>query len=229
MNRVLPNFLVALVLILMISCQPASDNTIKLSGEWDLCLDSTNMGDIQQLSFNLKTTLPGTLDEAGIGNANTMKPELKREVMLHLQRKHEYIGKAWYRKKIMIPESGVPAKAIMQLERVIWKSTVYVNGKLAGEENSLSVPHQHNLTGLLKSGENELLICIDNSRQFELNSHDMAHAYTSETQIKWNGVLGDFAINFYSAPELKNLQIYPDYKAQTISVKLEGDFGSDSE
>jgi hypothetical protein len=229
LNRVLPNFLVALVLILMISCQPASDNTIKLSGEWDLCLDSTNMGDIQQLSFNLKTTLPGTLDEAGIGNANTMKPELKREVMLHLQRKHEYIGKAWYRKKIMVPETENSAKAILQLERVIWKSTVYVNGKLAGEENSLSVPHQHNLTGLLKSGENELLICIDNSRQFELNSHDMAHAYTSETQIKWNGVLGDFAINFYSAPELKNLQIYPDYKAQTINLKLDGDFGSDSE
>jgi hypothetical protein len=217
------------ITVVLFSCTSVKDNTIKLSGEWELCLDSTNINDISQLSFNLKTTLPGTLDEAGIGNANTMKPELKREVMLHLQRKHEYIGKAWYRKTITIPETEPALKAVLNLERVLWKSTVYVNGKLAGEANSLSVPHRHNLTGLLKPGKNELLICIDNSRQFELNSHDMAHAYTAETQIKWNGILGNFAIHFYPVRELKNIQIFPDYKGKTLSVKLNGDLGSDSE
>ncbi|MBL7968904.1 MAG: hypothetical protein JNK09_18010 [Prolixibacteraceae bacterium] len=218
-----------LSIAILSSCQTQKDTTINLSGEWELCLDSLNTGNIEQLKFDLKVNLPGTLDEAGIGKANKLVPELKREVMLYLQRKHEYIGKAWYRKTIIIPETETSAKAVLNLERVIWKSTVYVNGKLAGEENSLSVPHQHNLTGLLKPGENELLICIDNSRQFELNSHDMAHAYTNETQIKWNGVLGDFAIHFYPVKELKDIQIFPDYKGQTISVKLDSDFGGDSE
>jgi len=222
--------LIFIVLIAILSsCQAQKDTAINLSGEWELCLDSLNAGNIDQLKFDLKVNLPGTLDEAGIGTPNKLVPELKREVMLHLQRKHEYIGRAWYRNTIVVPESAKGLQAIMKLERVLWKSTVYVDRKLVGSENSLSVPHQYDLTAMLSPGEHQVLICIDNTRQFDLNYTDMAHAYTNETQIKWNGVLGDFAIYFYPAPELKNLQIYPDYNEKTISVNLDGNFGSDSE
>lgn len=218
-----------LFIAILSSCQAQKETAINLSGEWELCLDSLNAGNIDQLKFDLKVNLPGTLDEAGIGKANKLVPELKREVMLHLQRKHEYIGKAWYRNTIVVPESAKGLQAILKLERVLWKSTVYIDGKLVGSENSLSVPHQYDLTSMLFPGEHQVLICIDNSRQFDLNYTDMAHAYTNETQIKWNGVLGDFAIYFYTVPELKNLQIYPDYNEKTISVNLDGNFGSDSE
>lgn len=214
---------------LVVSCQPPADMSIQLNGEWELCLDSTKVNDLQLLSFNLKTTLPGTLDEAGIGKENTIKPELEREVMLYLQRKHEYIGKAWYRKTIIVPEKNIGEQVILNMERVLWTSTVYVDGKLAGEANSLSVPHQYNLTEFLTPGEHELLICIDNSRRFELNSHDMAHAYTNETQIKWNGILGDFAIHFYSVPELADIQIYPSLREQNLTVKIDGGFDRGSE
>jgi hypothetical protein len=118
---------------MMISCASPNDHSIQLAGDWEVCLDSTNVRDLNQLTFNLNINLPGTLDEAGIGTENSMKPEMKREVMLHLQRKHEYIGKAWYRKTITVPELKMPVKAVLNLERVIWKSTVYVDGKLAGE------------------------------------------------------------------------------------------------
>jgi hypothetical protein len=218
-----------LIAAAMVSCKPPVNKSIQLAGEWELCLDSTEVRDLNQLSFNLYVNLPGTLDEAGIGKENSMKPELKREVMLHLQRKHEYVGKAWYRKTITVPELKMPAKAILKLERVIWKSTVYVDGKLAGEANSLSTSHLHDLTEFLTPGQHELLICIDNSRQFILNSHDMAHAYTEQTQIKWNGILGEFAINFYPAPELENIQIYPNLQEQNITIKTNGIIDDNSE
>jgi hypothetical protein len=221
--------LLIIISAVMVSCEPPVSNSIQLAGEWDLCLDSTNIKDIDQLTFNLNINLPGTLDEAGIGNENRMIPELVREVMLHLQRKHEYIGKAWYRKTITVPEMEGPARAILNLERVIWKSTVYVDGKLVGEEYSLSVPHQYDLTEFLSPGEHELLICIDNSRQFVLNSHDMAHAYTNQTQIKWNGILGEFAINFYPVPELKEIQIYPDLRNKSITVKTDAKAGENAQ
>jgi hypothetical protein len=222
-----------LVIILFIailsSCQAQKDTAINLAGEWDLCLDSLNTGSIDHLKFDLKVNLPGTLDEAGIGKANKLVPELKREVMLHLQRKHEYIGKAWYRNTIFVPESAKGLQAILKLERVLWKSTVYVDGKLVGSENSLSVPHQYDLTAMLSPGEHQVLICIDNSRQFDLNYTDMAHAYTNETQIKWNGILGDFQIGFFPSSQLKGIQVFPNVPDRNLTVKLNGEFKSDEQ
>lgn len=124
---------------------------------------------IDSLNFNLKITLPGTLNEAGIGKENQMIPEMNREVMLHLQRNHEYIGKAWYRKTIVVPENVKDKKAILKLERVLWKSTIYIDGVCIGSRNSLSVPHYYELSSCLSPGEHQILICIDNSKQFDLN------------------------------------------------------------
>ena len=206
------------------ACSVTPDNLIDLSGEWELCLDPESVKQAGALSFDMVVRLPGTLDEAGIGNPLDLKPELKRDVMLHLHRKHEYIGKAWYRRKIKVPEQKIPARCILKMERVLWKSEVYVDGNFAGEANSLCVPHEYDLTKFLTPGEHELVICVDNSRQFDLNNHDMAHAYTNETQIKWNGILGDFAVHFYPQPELNRIQIYPGLQNQTVTVKADGEF-----
>lgn len=200
--------------------------SLPLKGKWELCLDSVNVPKVQ-LNFNLKIDLPGTLDEAGIGKETNMQPAMVREVMLHLQRKHKYIGKAWYRKTIEVPQNLNNKEAILKLERVIWKSIVYVDGKLVGSSNSLSVPHYYNLSDFLTPGKHQLVICIDNSKQFDLNNNDMAHAYTNETQIMWNGILGDFQIDFYPADNgLKNIQVFPN--EQWVVAKIEGKFNTKS-
>lgn len=151
-----------------------------------------------------------------------MVPEMKREVMLHLQRKHSYIGKAWYRKTIDIPRNAAGKKAELTLERVLWKSTVYVDGKKVGSENSLSVPHRYDLSPFLSPGRRQLLICIDNSKQFELNPNDMAHAYTDETQIMWNGILGDFGIRFSEAGSAR-VRIFAGADGRTVRAVIDGE------
>lgn len=211
-----------------IPLQLAWSNAVELAGEWELSLGSETADSPEQLSFDLRTSLPGTLDEAGIGEANTMDVELRREVMLHLQRKHEYIGKAWYRKTISVPSVKEGTKAILKMERVLWKSTVYVDGKRVSEADSLSTPHEHDLTDALVPGERELVICIDNSRQYILNKKDMAHGYTNETQIMWNGVLGDFAIQFLAVPELADLRIFPRLAERRVSVEIDAELPLDS-
>jgi beta-galactosidase/beta-glucuronidase len=215
---------------LVTSCQSYNPVPVSLAGDWAVCLDSTGLKEINQLQFNLTAKLPGTLDEAGIGKRNSMPPELKRETMLHLQRKFDYVGKVWYRKTISVPVFAKPSRAILNLERVLWKSMVYVNKKQVGEANSLSVPHRYDITEFIVPGkENEILICVDNSRQYVLNKSDMAHAYTNETQIKWNGVLGDFSIAFVPSPEMNGIQLFPNLKEQTLTIKIDGSFGSGSE
>ena len=215
--------LVAIACITLLgACSKRPDKTIDLSGQWELCLDSMDVKQLDQLNFDQSVQLPGTLDEAGIGKPLELQPELKREVMLHLYRKHEYVGKAWYKRTITVPELQAGEKSILKMERVMWKSEVYVDGKLAGEANSLCVPHEYDLTEYLTPGEHEILICIDNSRQFDLNNKDMAHAYTDETQIKWNGILGDFAVHFYQGEPLTDIRVFASLSDQSVSVKVGG-------
>lgn len=216
-----------LFILSLFACQKAPVHPlVSLNGEWELCLDSLN-GSLEGLHFNHTVTLPGTLDEAGIGKPNNRQPAMVREVMLHLQRRHEYIGKAWYRKTIEVPENTGNLQAILKLERVMWKSAVYIDGKPAGSFNSLSTPHYYNLTELLTPGSHQVMICIDNSRQFDLNKADMAHAYTNETQIMWNGILGDFQIEYYPAQGLKNVQVTAMKK--NITAKIEGSLSPEAQ
>jgi hypothetical protein len=51
--------LLIIISAVMVSCEPPVSNSIQLAGEWDLCLDSTNVKDIDQLTFNLNINLPG--------------------------------------------------------------------------------------------------------------------------------------------------------------------------
>ncbi len=218
-----------MVLALVMSCNRSS-NEISLAGKWELCLDSvsdphtTNPG---QMEFSLSIDLPATLDLAGIGRANELESKPGRETMLHLRRKVSHIGPAWYRKEVKIPRSWKDKRIILELERVIWESVVWVDGKKAGNDYSLSTPHYCDLSDLLTAGKHTITICIDNSRKFVLNRQDMAHAYTEETQIKWNGILGKFTLTAHDHSYIESLAVYPDYKRKKltgmISANLEGD------
>src|SRR3546814_14975012 len=53
-----------------------------------------------------------------------------------------------------------------------------------------NTPHQYELDNMLNPGKHVLVLRIDNSKQYDMTHRDMAHAYTNETQIMWNGVVG---------------------------------------
>ncbi|WP_139959560.1 sugar-binding domain-containing protein [Flavicella sediminum] len=224
------------------SCTTLKRESISLSGEWQVKLDSTNIGSDDNWAASQftgeKISLPGTLDDAGIGKPNTLKPEINNYVMSNLTRKHQYIGKAWYQKEIEIPSSWKEKNIELNLERVIWESSVYVDGKLIGTANSLVGNHKYNLTKHLSIGKHLLTICIDNSNKFpfinvagtrypDKVNQDMAHGYTNHTQIKWNGILGDILLESSNKNVPENLQVYPDVSNNKLKVTFQqsGDVG----
>jgi len=93
-------FLIVTVIFAISSCTQSELSTIDLSGEWSFKLDSNNVG-IQELwytqSFDEVVVLPGTTDENKKGKKND-KIELNT-----LTRKYLYLGKAWYRREVDIP------------------------------------------------------------------------------------------------------------------------------
>ncbi|WP_421894650.1 sugar-binding domain-containing protein [Marinoscillum sp.] len=225
-----------LIWVGLLGCTVPTDNTIDLSGEWTVKLDPDHLGEGQAwYKHSLqgqKIILPGTLDEAQIGIPNTLQPELNNYVLSHLTRAHSYTGKAWYQRVINVPASWEDKNIQLKLERVLWKSEVWVNDqKVEGFQESLITPHCYDLTGYLAPGENTLTVMVDNSNQYPgINvagskypapeDKDMAHAYTNHTQIKWNGMLGELSLRSSVGAMIEDLQVYSNTVQQQITVKV---------
>jgi hypothetical protein len=194
---------------------------IDLSGDWSFALDSTDVG-ITENWFDNELTgsvkLPGTLDDAGIGTPNTLTPKLERPQILRLTRKHSYIGPAWYQKKVTIPENWEDKNISLKLGRVIWESRVWIDDQPVGFQESLIAPHYYDLSEVLTPGEHLITIRIDNRKKYSISVHEMAHAYTNETQIIWNGVIGDIKLTASDPVFVSNIQVYPDVENKNCRV-----------
>ncbi|MCH1921374.1 hypothetical protein L9G15_18280 [Shewanella sp. A3A] len=213
-----------------------TQQTLSLAGDWQVKLDPQNKGVSEnwaQSGFDgQKITLPGTLDDAKLGTKNPLKPEINNDVMAHLAREYEYIGAAWYQKDVTIPQDWQGDTVALELERVIWQSEVFVDGKSVGTQNSLVAAHNYDLTSFLSPGKHRITVRIDNGDKFPgINitsdkyprepSQEMAHAYTNHTQIKWNGMLGDISLTASSANMADDVQVYPSLADNTITVTFD--------
>ena len=197
---------------------------LSLAGTWELALDSLSQGP-KELTFGSTIQLPGTLEEASIGKKRTIPSGSDYRLLLQtgIVKKYTYIGKAWYRKKITVPSSTKGKTALLTLESVKWKSTLYIDGKEIGSENSLSIPHRYDITEYLDPGEHEIMICIDNSRQL-----NFIGAGTGWGQ-PWNGIQGDFLISFLDKSYITKVSIFPNEAEKKLRVKVSGTFASGRE
>ena len=71
--------------LLFFNCSAPVENKLSLEGQWMVKLDSLNVGEVENWAAAVfqgtPISLPGTLDDAGIGTANTLKPELNNYVL----------------------------------------------------------------------------------------------------------------------------------------------------
>lgn len=212
-----------LFIAFVLSCGACTNKvtTIDLAGQWQFKSDSLDLGIGDRWFENPlqeSITLPGTTDQARFGVPNALKPELEKPQVLHLTRKNAYIGPAWYRREVEIPADWTQKRIELKLERVIWNSRVWVNDHEVGEQESLIAPHYFDLTSYLKPGKNTITIRIDNRKQHEISVKDLAHAYTNDTQIMWNGILGQICLNAYDPVAVDEIQVYPDVDANNLKV-----------
>lgn len=184
---------------------------IDLSGRWDVKLDSLNQeGSIM---------LPGTTDDAGFGIANTLTPKMEKPQLLHLTRKHFFVGVATYSREIEIPKSMAGKSLELLLERVLWRSRLFIDGKEnASYQESLVTPHRYFLTEGLSAGKHKIEIIVDNHRQHDISFNNLAHAYTNDTQVMWNGILGKMQLRALPSVEISRVEVYPDVENKKVRV-----------
>lgn len=224
MRRINIYILLTGLLTCLFSCSN-NPSHISLAGEWEFALDSTDTGINEGwYSQTLPSTiqLPGTTDDAGYGTPNKLKPALQKPQVLHLTRKNSYVGPAWYSKEVDIPSGWNGKNVELKLERVIWQTSVWVDGKrVEGMQESLVAPHLYDLTEYLTPGKHKITVRVDNRKRYDITAGDMAHAYTNETQIMWNGIIGEISLTAKDAISIRNLQAYPDYKNKQVRIKCQ--------
>lgn len=202
---------------------PTAEATQSLAGSWNVKLDPKDEGLAQRWfdaghSFDGAMALPGTTDEAGLGNpAKKLRPLPDTTVLRGLQRKVTYEGAVWFRRSIEIPPDWVGKVVTLELERVLWESRVWLDGQEVGMENSLSTPHLFTLTGC-KPGHHELVVRVDNRKQFDIGK---SHAYIEDTQTKWNGIVGGLELRADPLVRITTLWVNPDPIHPSVRVHLE--------
>lgn len=218
------NYLI-LFLLWGVSQLSSAQKMLDLSGNWGIALDSLEMGVKEQWytkSFSDRLRLPGTTDLAGMGVPGSLAPKLEKPQLLHLTRKHSYVGAAWYTREITIPKEMANRPLNLFLERVMWKSRLWIDGKeVAMPQESLTTPHQFRIVDGLAAGKHILTLCIDNRKQHDISVKDLAHAYTNDTQIMWNGVLGRMELSVVPRVDIHHIAVYPDIKNKRIKVIAE--------
>lgn len=213
----------ALGILLLTSGCSQQEAVLSLKGDWQVALDSLDVGIAQRWhirNFETAIQLPGTLDDAGYGKANTLLPSLDKPQVLHLTRKHRYVGPAWYVREVEIPVTWKGKGIELELERAIWQTRVWVDGhEMKESEESLVSPHRYDLTEWLTPGRHRITIRVDNRKRYDISTGDMAHAYTDHTQIMWNGILGNITLRAHGKLDWQHVQIYPQLADDAVLIK----------
>jgi hypothetical protein len=197
---------------------------ISLGGKWQVKLENA-----PDKSYAIK--LPGTLDDAGIGDKVVPGSGINFSTMAHLTRKVQYVGKAFYSNTFTVPAAWKQKQIILKIGRVLWKSSVVIDGKaVEATGESLTTAHEFDVTNYIVAGKKQsITICIDNSNIFpginvyatqypSKESSEITHSYTNHTQIKWNGVLGE--ITLMAKPKLFAMQVSIESDVQNKNINI---------
>jgi hypothetical protein len=220
--------------MISISSFSQSKNIVSLAGSWKFKADSNAIGEAQHwemstLSGTIK--LPGSTDDIRLGNqlpifksalGNKPPDDYPKDADYGmLTRKHKYIGVAWYQKKINIPANATNQTFSLYLERVLWRSKVWVDGKLSGEPiDYLSSPHNHAL-GILSAGTHVITLMIDNRQIYPIGT--LGHSYCPHMQTEWNGAVGNILLISKPLLSLNEVKVFPSFKNKKINIDIEVD------
>ena len=232
--------LVGIMLVAGVCSQADAKEVSDLAGEWRLRLDTQDQGitadwPAAPLVGNDRIPLPNTTDRAGFGFAldtNTMLyatpypvttrfPGVKEPVRAdehgYLVRRHLFVGPVWYEREIEIPAAWQGPVAL-RIERAMWRTDVWVDGRRMSSHDSLVAEHRHEL-GVLSAGRHRLTVRVDNRMIHNIST--VTHAYGPETQSRWNGLLGAITLEAVNPVSVRSLAAFPSADRRSVRVVMQ--------
>lgn len=221
-----------------------AQDVLDLSGQWEFQADRADKGVTEKWygeALDDRILLPGSMPQRLKGDRpsvrtqwtgslydssffyNPFMEQYRREenfkLPFFLTPDRHYVGTAWYRKTVNVPAEWRGRRMVLFLERPHIETELWVNGKKAGKENSLCVPHCYDVTEVVKPGENTLALRVDNRIDGVCVGAD-SHSVTDQTQGNWNGIVGRIELQSTPLIYADDIQVYPDIHQRTATVRL---------
>ena len=199
-------------LILIPAATARAVKTVSLAGEWRFEIAGTNAAAYEH---NLRGTihLPGAMDDARSGPKNMKSPTLEGPYRLH-----DYAGPAWYQRDIEIPAGWQGKRVTLLLERCRWVTTVWLDDRLVGSQDSLIAPHAFDFGPGVAPGKHRLTICVDNTVKINLGT--FVSAMFGGTWGNMNGIVGRIELAATPPVWINDVQVYPDVEKMRARVAV---------
>lgn len=176
---------------------------IDLSGQWRVKLDAEKQETMPQ-AYPETMKLPGTTSAAGLG-----MPNLAKETGC-LTDAYRFEGAAWFMRTFTAGD-WTGEQTMLTLERTR-KTTVYLDGRPIGHQESLCTPHRYFLPPV-HAGEHTLVIRVDNTDYPTRGGH----LTSPDTQSNWNGITGEISLTV-AHTLLTDLTVRPDLRRGCLRV-----------
>lgn len=176
---------------------------IDLSGQWQVKLDAEKQETMPQ-AYPETMMLPGTTSAAGLGIPN---PAKERGCLTDAYR---FEGAVWFMRTFTAGD-WTGEQTMLTLERTR-KTTVYLDGRPIGHQESLCTPHRYFLPPV-HAGEHTLVIRVDNTDYPTRGGH----LTSPDTQSNWNGITGEISLTV-AHTLLTDLTVRPDLRRGCLRV-----------
>jgi beta-galactosidase len=130
------------------------DSFLDLNGTWAFKIDPYNSG-MENQWYQLQDSKNETWDKMEVpGNWDT------RNEYAH------YVGKAWYQKTFEVPNEWKNKKIKIHFEAVAHDASIWINGKIVGQNDSGFLPFDFDITSFLQQDKpNTVTVLVDNSKK----------------------------------------------------------------
>ena len=176
---------------------------IDLSGQWQVKLDAEKQETMPQ-AYPETMTLPGTTSAAGLGMPNPAKETGC------LTDAYRFEGAVWFMRTFTAGD-WTGEQTMLTLERTR-KTTVYLDGRPIGHQESLCTPHRYFLPPV-HAGEHTLVIRVDNTDYPTRGGH----LTSPDTQSNWNGITSEISLTV-AHTLLTDLTVRPDLRRGCLRV-----------
>ncbi|HWW74729.1 MAG TPA: hypothetical protein VNZ44_04985, partial [Pyrinomonadaceae bacterium] len=235
-------FLLTAALACPAAARAGAGELLRLAGEWRFALDRGDAG-VRERWFGRelpgRISLPGALQSQGYGDEiSTQTPWVLSlydrfwflredykayarpgavKVPFLSQPPRHYVGPAWYQRDVDVPEAWRGRRVVLFMERPRWESSVWVDERNVGSNNSLVAPHEYDL-GQLSPGRHRLTVRVDSS--MILPYRPDAHSVSDSLGGSWNGIVGRIELNSTGAVWIEDAQVFPDVSRKAALIKV---------
>jgi hypothetical protein len=193
--------------------QSTAHSVIQLDGKWAFQTDPHNIGEKERwfedaVPFNEEITVPGAWDAQGIGDETDKV-------------KNNYVGKAWYRKEVIIPDNWTGKQIILYIGGVHRYADVWINGKYMLRHVGYLSDFEIDLTKQAVPGRKiTVAIRVDSRQDWKIDALTGAFDIIDYMDINWGGIYQHVRLEARNSLWIKDVFIKPDVSRSAIDLDI---------